>query len=190
MNLTEQDFKDLGCRNYKPYVKWINLFAVLFNINTVNRILAFFPNILQESGDFFYTEELASGIAYEGRKDLGNLLKGDGKLFKGRGLGQTTGRKNYQAFTDFVKKELKENVDFIKNPELLVEPKWAVLSAFFFWKQNGLEQYADEGDFQAVCAIWNTGRDTTPTTKINGWNDRVKRYEKVIKWLQKVITNE
>ena len=44
-----------------------------------------------------YMEEIASGAAYEGRKDLGNTQPGDGRRFKGRGPIQLTGRSNYRA---------------------------------------------------------------------------------------------
>jgi len=65
-----------------------------------------------ESDRFKTMEEYASGAAYEGRSDLGNTQTGDGKRYKGRGLVQVTGRRNY---TDWAKR-LK--VDLVGNPEL------------------------------------------------------------------------
>jgi predicted chitinase len=55
------------------------------SINTKTRIQFFLAQVLHESANFIYFEELASGAAYEGRRDLGNTQPGDGKRFKGRG---------------------------------------------------------------------------------------------------------
>ena len=58
----------------------------------------FLAQCAHESGGFIYREELASGAAYEGRRDLGNTQSGDGVRFKGRGYIQLTGRANYTKF--------------------------------------------------------------------------------------------
>lgn len=69
-----------------------------------------------ESGSGQYLEEIASGEAYEGRSDLGNVNPGDGVRFKGRGLAQVTGRRNYQDWSQ------RLGVDLVGNPELASEP--------------------------------------------------------------------
>lgn len=53
---------------------------------------------------------------YEGRKDLGNTIPGDGKKFMGRGYVQITGRANYQKASNLVGKDL------VANPDLAMEP--------------------------------------------------------------------
>ena len=71
-------------------------------ITTPLRHAHFLAQIGHESGGFLWTEELASGDAYENRDDLGNTEPGDGRRFKGRGLIQLTGRANYARFSEFV----------------------------------------------------------------------------------------
>ena len=142
----------------------------IFEINTPARIAAFLAQIGHESGSLRYVEEIASGAAYEGRKDLGNTQPGDGIRFKGRGLIQITGRANYDA----VGKALQ--YDFISNPEHLELPGAASLSAAWFWKSRGLNELADKGDFLKISVKIN-GRNKA-TGLPNGWDDRQARWAK------------
>ena len=118
--------------NRQKYLEWLNYFMPIYKIDSDKQVAAFIAQIGHESGQLRYSEELASGKAYEGRRDLGNTQQGDGVKFKGRGLIQITGRFNYTQLS----KDLKE--DFIKNPELLSTPKYAVQSACWFWNKNKL----------------------------------------------------
>lgn len=85
-----------------------------------NRKLAYILATAKHETDHFRTlEEYASGSAYEGRSDLGNVQKGDGRKFKGRGFVQITGRRNY---TDWSK---RLGVDLLKEPAKAMEPEIA-----------------------------------------------------------------
>lgn len=120
--------------NRLKYLDWFNYYLPIYEINTNERIAAFFANIAVESGNLLYSEEIASGKAYEGRKDLGNINEGDGIKFKGRGLIQITGRNNYAILS----KDTGE--DFVKNSELLQTPKYAVLSACWYFKKYVIDR--------------------------------------------------
>ena len=61
---------------------------------------------------------------YDGRKDLGNTLPGDGYRFRGRGYVQLTGRSNYQ------KASTKIGVDIVASPDRALEP--AIAAAIMF----------------------------------------------------------
>lgn len=92
--------------------------------------------IAHESGSFFYSQEIASGEAYEGRKDLGNTSPGDGVKYKGRGWIQVTGKANYAAISkDF-------GVDFVADPVKLALPEYCAKSAVWFWNKRGLSAIA------------------------------------------------
>lgn len=144
-----------------------------FDIYTPERQAAFLAQVGHESGQLRYVAELASGEAYEGRKDLGNIAKGDGVRFKGRGLIQITGRANYVACSQALFKDNR----LIDNPELLERPITACRSAAWFWKVHRLNEMADAGNFDGICGIINCGRATAPPAKINGYADRLALYQ-------------
>lgn len=174
MKFVKQDFEKLNIVNIDLYLDWFNLYCEQFKVNTVSRLLCFLPNILHESMNFKYVKEILPKNNPDYVKRLGNYF--------GRGILQITHSANYKAFTDWCKINIQGfDKDFVKNPELLETPQYAVLSAFWYWKVNNLEKYADKGDFVNVCSIINTGRVQNPKSphKINGMEDRLKKYELV-----------
>lgn len=122
-----------------------------FDISTPLRKAHFIAQVAHESAGFLYTEEIASGAKYEGRKDLGNTQKGDGVKFKGRGLIQLTGRSNYQRYKQFC------GYDVVSKPTLLSQPVGAIRSAMWFWQTHGLNELADADSFLAITKRINGG---------------------------------
>ena len=137
-----------------------------YQINTPLRCSMFLAQIGHESGQLQYTEELESGAAYEGRKDLGNSHTGDGVKYKGRGLIQITGRKNYVLCS------LSLDLPLLENPELLASVPWAALSAGWFWNNNSLNSLADMSLMKECTRRINDG--------MNGWDDRLKLYNRAL----------
>ncbi len=142
------------------FVGPLNVAAQEYGIDTPGRLAAFLAQVTVESDHLWHArahygtergEEYASGEAYEGRHDLGNVQPGDGVRFKGRGLVQVTGRANYARVSAAL------GVDFVANPDLLLDPKRASLSAAYFWKSHGLNELADGGDFVAITKRINGG---------------------------------
>lgn len=138
-----------------------------YNINTRLRTCSFIAQIAHESGNFQFLKELASGKAYEGRTDLGNIHPGDGIKYKGRGLIQLTGLFNYEK----ISKDL--DIDFVNNPELLETVKYATLSAGWYWNKHNLNILADKNDFIGITKAINGG--------VNGLSKRTEYYQRALK---------
>jgi putative chitinase len=88
---------------------------------------------------------------YANRMGNSDESSGDGWKYRGRGLKQLTGKSNYAALT------LDTGIDFVSNPELLLQPLYATISAAWFWKVNNLEVFADKGDIEGMTKKINGG---------------------------------
>ncbi|MGC6098903.1 hypothetical protein [Enterobacter quasiroggenkampii] len=153
------------------YLEPLNETMKLFEINTPLRKAHFMAQILHETGFFKYTEETASGKAYEGRSDLGNNQAGDGPLFKGRGLLQITGRDNYTKCQQYLRTKLNDNSFDItsttaKASRLSNNPRYAALASGYFWRyiKPKLNSSADKDDIYWVSVY------------VNGWAVQKKPY--------------
>ncbi|SEB20073.1 peptidoglycan-binding protein [Variovorax sp. YR216] len=122
-----------------------------YQIDNRLRIAHFLAQTCHESAGFRTTEEFASGQAYEGRADLGNVHPGDGVRYKGRGLLQLTGRANYRDVGT------RLHIDLENHPEKAAEPVLSLKIACEFWKKNGINAACDADDVVRVTQIVNGG---------------------------------
>ena len=165
--------------NLKIFVPLLNESLWKYGIDLPERLCCFISQVAHESGSFNYTEEIASGEAYENRVDLGNTQPGDGIRFKGRGLIQVTGRSNYAECS----KWLFNDIRLLESPVLLSQPKYAVLSAIWYWVKKNLNYYADKPNtwtkewrgrpyfkFEYITILINGG--------LNGLKDRYGFYQR------------
>lgn len=165
--------------NIKKYLPYLNSYMPKWGINTPLRIQHFIAQVAHESGELRYSQEIASGKAYDtGKKaiELGNtpVADGDGQRYKGRGLIQITGTYNYKMFNAAIGG--KGPTDVVLHPELVATPSYAVLSACWFFKTSGCLALADKDDVKGVSKKVNPA--------LLGYDDRkafLKRAKEVIR---------
>ncbi len=129
-------------------------------ISTPLRLAHFLAQAAHESAGFKTLTEYASGADYEDRKDLGNIEKGDGKRYKGRGIFQLTGRENYRVIGE------KLGLPLEAEPQLAAEPRDAVRIAAEYWTSRNLNEAADEDQLRVITRRINGG--------LNGLTDRAR----------------
>lgn len=173
-------FKPAKQANIAGFVYVYNKYANYFGVDTPEEVAHFISQIAHESDDFNAFEEYASGKAYEGRKDLGNDLPGEGVKFKGRGPLQTTGDANYDMTGDIMaelpfltptEKALFENDGLRKNPALLADPVWGSLSAFIYWAKKDMNAYCLAPDQMVSVKRYN---------KTQGWYNQKMLSEEAV----------
>jgi putative chitinase len=126
-----------------------------YEINRPLRLAHFLAQVAHESYDLKYSEEQASGEAYEFRaKKLGNFIYGDGKQYKGRGLIQLTGRNNYTLYSE---EKIDDYISEAGSKRVATDAEAAVDVSCWFWQRNGLNALADQDDVMAVTKVVNGG---------------------------------
>ena len=164
------------------WVDALNETFLRFNILTANEQASFIGQCGHECGNFksleenlnytaatlmrlwpkrFPTTEIAN--AYAGNpKKIANMVyanrmgnrdeaSGDGYRFRGRGCIQLTGYANSFHAGQAL------GVDFVMNPYLVSTPKYAALTAGWFWDTHKINTPANAGDHARVTKIINGG---------------------------------
>jgi putative chitinase len=197
--MTNEQLKALGL---DP--KWLDPLNETFDkyqINTPQRQACFLGQTLHESGNFKFTREnlnysakalmatwpsrfpdLETATQYERQPEkiagkvyvgrMGNESPEDAAKFIGRGLIQCTGKENYTHCGEAL------GVDLVAQPQLLEEPRYAVLSAGWYWNKKGLNALADEGtkdSFEVMTKRINGG--------LLGLDDRKAKMNEALKAL-------
>ena len=131
-----------------------------FDITSVKRLSAFLATICYESDKL---RKVREGLAKKGTKVRAMQDKYWATGFYGRGPIQISLKRNYTALTAYAQKEWRDKEysipapDFVKNPDLLLDPGWGIYAACWFWTVNKLNAYADLHDFDATQGIVNKG---------------------------------
>lgn len=142
---------ELSAERAQLLLPYLNAAMSEAEINTPKRQAAFIAQVAHESGGLQWFQEFASGAAYEGRKDLGNTKKGDGKRYKGRGPIQLTGRVNYHDAGEALGLDLEGDPDSVATPEV------GFRAAAWFWNSKDLNSLADADDFDGITYRVNGG---------------------------------
>lgn len=127
---------------------------------------------------FLRNSEHCANYVYANRGGNGDQTSGDGFKYRGGGLLQNTFHDGYAWL------QSKTGIPFLSNPDLILEEANAVVAALEFWKETGLNKYADLDDLDAVSDKINIGRLTDKEGDSNGY---AHRKECLNKW--KTILN-
>ena len=100
---------------------------------------------------------------YANRMGNRDEASGDGYRFRGRGALQCTGHSTYFHAGKAL------GVDFVMQPDLVATPKYAALTAGWFWDTHKLNPPADALDYTKVTKIINGGTI--------GLDDRIKHVQ-------------
>ena len=165
-----------------------------FNINTKNQQAMFIGQCSHECGNFRLLEEnlnyraetlmklwpkrfpslefakqyeknprkIANSV-YANRMGNRDEASGDGYRFRGRGALQCTGHSTYFHAGKAL------GVDFVMQPDFIATPKYAALTAGWFWDTHNCNAPADALDYTKVTKIINGGTI--------GLDDRIKHVQ-------------
>jgi len=110
-------------------------------------------------------KKIANSV-YANRMGNRDEASGDGYRFRGRGALQCTGHSTYFHAGKAL------GVDFVMQPDLVATPKYAALTAGWFWDTHKLNTPSDALDYQKVTKIINGGNI--------GLDDRIKHVQQAL----------
>lgn len=151
LNQLEEACPYIGPKRAELILPNLNNTLVKYSINTDLRIAHFLAQVVIESNYFRYIQELESGNRYEGNSSLGNLFKGDGRRFIGRGYIKLLGRTSYEEYKNFSK------VDVVGYPHYVTTPRIAMDIAGWIWDRKQLNILADQDSIEDITKVLTGG---------------------------------
>jgi putative chitinase len=124
-----------------------------------------FPT-LEKANEYSGNAKKIANSVYSLRMGNRDETSGDGYRFRGRGCIQLTGHSNYFHAGKAL------GVDFVMEPDLVATPKFAALTAGWFWSTHNCNAPADALDFTKVTRIINGGTI--------GLDDRIKHTQQAL----------
>jgi putative chitinase len=124
-----------------------------------------FPS-LEFANQFAGNAKRIANSVYANRMGNRDEASGDGYRFRGRGALQCTGHSTYFHAGKAL------GVDFVMQPDLIATPKYAALTAGWFWETHKLNAPSDALDYTKVTKIINGGTI--------GLDDRIKHVQQAL----------
>jgi len=152
--------------------------------HTIDRRAMMIAQTFHEAGALFYTEEIASGDAYDTRTDLGNTpqVDGDGRLYKGRGWIQLTGKTNYAGFSGWMFRNGRAPAadHFLRHPQEVGQGANVMWATVYYWTvaRPQLNSLADARNIEQASRVINGANPKTG--RANGIDDRIRFYERAL----------
>jgi putative chitinase len=109
-----------------------------------------FPT-LEVASQYAGNPKKIANMVYASRMGNRDESSGDGYRFRGRGCIQLTGHANYFHAGQAL------GVDFVMQPDLVATPKYAALTAGWFWSTHKLNQPAESKNLLMVTKLINGG---------------------------------
>jgi len=144
---------------YKTVASARNAFKTPFENKTDEFVTSYLRN----------SEKMANYV-YQNRMSNGNEASGDGWKYRGRGFIQITGKYNYKKLS------ISTGVDYVNNPDLLLNEADAMISAIWYWTKINGNKYADMDDILTITKLINGGKNGLTHRK-----ELLKKYKKEFK---------
>ena len=118
-------------------LEWLNELLIKYNITDPKSICFLFAQVAGETHfGVAKVENRSENDANEKYKTTnGNKEPGDGYKYRGGGYIQLTGRKNYQAFSDFLAKEGRYDPKIMEEGAVYVAENYAWEASLYYWTE-------------------------------------------------------
>jgi len=123
----------------------------------------YFNNSPNEAKKYARQPEKIANRVYANRMGNGSEISGDGWKYRGRGFIQITGKDNYTMLSKDTR------IDFLSNPDLLLQEANSMISALWFWNKNKLNDLSDKNDILGI------------TKRINGGTNGIEHRKELLK---------